>query len=229
MRTLTPEVRLEPCRQVSKLRKLSWTQHAIAEHAGLSHQGVINILRRHEGDGAKGLVDKTRRRARGEQRALSPVQETDIRKLICSKTPDQLTMAFALWKQPRVALIVTLQEYVEFVKAEGVAARLSEPYLLFPGRDGGLVAGADERWHRDLVGHVLEGAKLPKFSPYDLRHTFASILLSNGVPLLYVSKQLGHSKPTTTLKHCATWLPKDEQRFVNVLDTHLEKVGTKLT
>jgi len=44
---------------------------------------------------------------------------------------------------------------------------------------------------------------------------------------LYVSKQLGHAKPTTTLKFYATWLPKDKQRFVNVLDTPFEKLGTK--
>jgi len=31
---------------------------------------------------------------------------------------------------------------------------------------------------------------------------------------------------TTTLDHCAKWLPSGEQRFVNVLDTQLEKVGT---
>ena len=47
------------------------------------------------------------------------------------------------------------------------------------------------------------------------------------MPLLYVSKQLGHAKPTTTLDHYAKWLPSGEQRFVNVLDTPLEKVGTK--
>lgn len=53
--------------------------------------------------------------------------------------------------------------------------------------------------------------------------------LSYNVPLLYVSKQLGHAKPTTTLDHYAKWLPSGEQRFVNVLDTRFEKVGTKLT
>ena len=47
------------------------------------------------------------------------------------------------------------------------------------------------------------------------------------MPLLYVPKQLGHAKPTTTLDHYAKWLPSGEQRFVNVRDTPLEKVGTK--
>jgi hypothetical protein len=77
-----------------------------------------------------------------------------------------------------------------------------------------------------LFKQVLQAALLPAFVPYDLRHTFASLLLSNNVPLLYVSKQLGHAKPTTTLDHYAKWLPSGEQRFVNVLDTPAEKVGT---
>ena len=35
-----------------------------------------------------------------------------------------------------------------------------------------------------------------------------------------------HAKPTMTLDHYAKWLPSGEQRFVDVLDTRLEKVGT---
>ena len=124
-------------------------------------------------------------------------------------------------------LAALLTHYADFVKAEVVAGSRSEPYWLFPGRHGGIVSEADERWHRDLFKHVIAAAQLPHFSPYDLRHTFASLLLSSNVPLLYVSKQLGHSKPSMTLDHYAKWLPKEEQRFVNVLDTHYEKVGTK--
>jgi|GEM_PF-1138899 len=124
-------------------------------------------------------------------------------------------------------LTVHLADYVDFVKAEALPYNVPEPNWLFPGRDGGLVTEADERWHRDLFKHVLAAAKLPAFVPYDLRHTFASLLLSRNVPLLYVSKQLGHAKPTTTLDHYAKWLPSGEQRFVNVLDTQVEKVGTK--
>jgi hypothetical protein len=77
--------------------------------------------------------------------------------------------------------------------------------------------------------------------PYDLRHTFASILLSKNAPILYVSKQLGHSKADTTLRYYAKWLPSGHERFVNMLDqakkTRFRKkfwqlaptVGTKLT
>jgi integrase len=80
-------------------------------------------------------------------------------------------------------LVSRLAEYVEFVKAEAVAANQPEPYWLFPSREGGLVTEADERWHRDLFKQVLSVAQLPGFVPYDLRHTYASLLLSQNVPL----------------------------------------------
>ena len=47
-----------------------------------------------------------------------------------------------------------------------------------------------------VSGHVL----------YDLRHTFASRHLELGSPLTYVSAQLGHAKPTMTLKYYSHWL-----------------------
>ncbi|ULA61771.1 MAG: hypothetical protein LZF60_370021 [Nitrospira sp.] len=33
------------------------------------------------------------------------------------------------------------------------------------------------------------------------RHTSVSLLLSGGVPFVYVAQPLGHAKPTTALKH----------------------------
>ena len=46
--------------------------------------------------------------------------------------------------------------------------------------------------------------------PKDLRDTFASVLLSGGVPVAYVSKQLGHASIATTLKHYAKWCDGDD-------------------
>ena len=76
---------------------------------------------------------------------------------------------------------------------------------------------------RKVFSRILRKAELPHFKPYDLRHTYASLLLSEGVPLVYVSRQLGHAKPTTTLKHYAKWMPSGDRRYVDVLDRGFEQ------
>ncbi len=44
----------------------------------------------------------------------------------------------------------------------------------------------------------------------DLRDTFASVLISNGIQLKYVSKQLGHGSIAITEKSYAKWCFGDE-------------------
>lgn len=46
---------------------------------------------------------------------------------------------------------------------------------------------------------VIKLAGVPKVRFHDLRHTAASLMLNNGIPVIVVSKILGHSKPSITL------------------------------
>lgn len=46
---------------------------------------------------------------------------------------------------------------------------------------------------------ILKGAGLPDVRFHSLRHTHATQLLANGVPIMEVSKRLGHAQPSTTL------------------------------
>jgi len=59
---------------------------------------------------------------------------------------------------------------------------------------------------------VLRKAGLRDIRYHDLRHTYASQLLAQGVPVTYVSQQLGHSNPQITLSVYAHWIPNDSQR-----------------
>jgi hypothetical protein len=108
-----------------------------------------------------------------------------------------------------------LKPYLTWLNAEAVGNGKEQAEWLFPDDTGGVL---NERHLRKVFARILRKAELPHFKPYDLRHTYASLLLSEGVPLVYVSQQLGHSKPTTTLKHYAKWMPSGNRRYVDVLD-----------
>ncbi len=69
---------------------------------------------------------------------------------------------------------------------------------------------------RKVFQRVLQAAGLPSFRLDDLRHTFASLLLSFRAPLLDVSQQLGHDEPT--LRHYAHWISREGQSFVSLLE-----------
>jgi len=59
---------------------------------------------------------------------------------------------------------------------------------------------------------ILKRAGLAKISYKDLRDTFASQLITCGVPLGYVSRQLGHADLSVTAQHYAKWAGGDDYR-----------------
>lgn len=53
---------------------------------------------------------------------------------------------------------------------------------------------------------------------HDLRHTYATILLSHGVPIKYVQEQLGHSSAKMTLDVYASYLPSVKFEALKILN-----------
>lgn len=72
--------------------------------------------------------------------------------------------------------------------------------LVFPGHDEGLWDADDWRnWRRRVFSPAAKAAGLAKDTrPYDLRHSFVSLLLAEGRSPIDVARQAGHS-PTMTL------------------------------
>jgi len=64
-----------------------------------------------------------------------------------------------------------------------------------------------------------DGTTRPR-SPKDLRDTFASQLLTAGVQLGYVSRQLGHSDVSVTARHYARWAGGDGYRSPLTVGEH---------
>jgi integrase len=92
--------------------------------------------------------------------------------------------------------------------------------LIFPNRDGKPLDGDDFR-HR-VFYQIFEKANLPKFRFHDIRHTFASLLLSQGEPVHYVKEQLGHASITTTVDVYGHIIPGSNRNAVNKLDDKAE-------
>jgi hypothetical protein len=44
-------------------------------------------------------------------------------------------------------------------------------------------------------------------------------MLAEGAPITFVSHQLGHSTPATTLRYYAHWIPGDGAQWTDLLDT----------
>ena len=83
---------------------------------------------------------------------------------------------------------------------------------LFRSRQGRL----SRRRLRELLDECCRRASLPKISPHQLRHAACARWLRAGVPLLLVSKALGHARPSTTLDHYASVISRDLEQGLSV-------------
>jgi integrase len=105
----------------------------------------------------------------------------------------------------RVAISSSFAQRLGDWYAEAVVAGGATPDgHVWPGRGGGpmhdrSLARALERALR-RAGLVADGdgRSVPLVTPHGLRHTCASIMLARGVPLIVVSRQLGHANPNIT-------------------------------
>ncbi|MEY4527140.1 MAG: hypothetical protein RL768_859 [Nitrospirota bacterium] len=72
---------------------------------------------------------------------------------------------------------------------------------------------------RRTMRRILQRAKLPQhFTPHCLRHTYASILVSEGVSVAYVQEQLGHASIDLTVSTYGRWLKKRAPGVLDRLD-----------
>jgi len=61
-------------------------------------------------------------------------------------------------------------------------------------------------------------AGLPEIRFHDLRHTAASLMLNHSIPILVVSKRLGHAKPSITLGVYRHLIPSMQEQAAEVMD-----------
>jgi integrase len=94
--------------------------------------------------------------------------------------------------------ILMLREHYQRQHEERQAAgvRWQEHGLIFPNNIGGPM---DPRNLLRDFRKILKAAGLPILRFHNLRHTEASLMLNTGIPVIIVSRRLGHSRPSVTL------------------------------
>ncbi|PYN82411.1 MAG: hypothetical protein DMD96_06140 [Candidatus Rokuibacteriota bacterium] len=112
-------------------------------------------------------------------------------------------------------LTATLKRHLTWLRAEALRQGTGEPEWLFPKADGTLM---NKDCAAGVFRRLLKRTGLPHYRVHDLRHTYASLLLAESAPITYVSAQLQHSSPATTMRFYARWIPSHEKRWVDALD-----------
>lgn len=102
--------------------------------------------------------------------------------------------------------------------AEHRKAMLAEGHIdshVFCDTAGGWLRKSNFR--RNAHNPILKAAGVPRVRFHDLRHTAASLLLAEGVPVTFVSQLLGHSNPHITLTTYAHAMPGQESAAADAM------------
>jgi integrase len=115
-------------------------------------------------------------------------------------------------------LTETLRRLQADQKADKLRRGLQDmPLWVFPSLAG---TPLDHANVEKAFKRVLKAAELPlHFTPRCLRHTFASLLLQQGVSPAYVQRQLGHASIQLTVDTYGKWLPMGNKAAVDALDS----------
>ena len=148
-------------------------------------------------------------------------RELHVRRAITGDRQEKLTKT----ESPRTVdlsarLVAVLSRRQEELEKEALLAGRDPSPWLFPSRvNRPLSPNVLGRLFRE----VRQASGLPHFTLYDLRHTYATHLLSEGADLLYVAHQLGHAKPTTTLQYYAHFMPRGDKKHLDRMMARRER------
>lgn len=136
------------------------------------------------------------------------------------KLPKQCFDVLANWKKEEKVMALSLGSYWK-----GYRGKDFEKNPIFITEDG-------ERMNLDTPTHKFkeivkmyndqcerEEDKLPIIRLHDLRHTSATLLLSENVDIETVSHRLGHSKASVTLDVYGHWMKETDEKASNTLES----------
>ncbi|MDO7486490.1 tyrosine-type recombinase/integrase [Peribacillus frigoritolerans] len=74
-----------------------------------------------------------------------------------------------------------------------------------------------------VMKRISKAANVTSIRFHDIRHTHASVLISEGVDIVKVAARLGHSDPTITLKNYAHMIPNQDDEVADIFHNALHK------
>ncbi len=164
-------------------------------------QGEMNGLRWSDVDFEKGVLHIRRNRlsAKGMIYEKDPKTKTSKRDI----------------PMPEMLMEDLHRYYDWFIEADGnFPNKLDEYYLSVNVYRTPIYPQTLSHWVREF--EINNGFK--KVSCHGLRHTYCSLLLSQNVPIQTVSKYMGHSDSTVTLKVYSHFIPDTQDRALNALN-----------
>lgn len=88
--------------------------------------------------------------------------------------------------------------HTDLAEWRGACGSPPESARVFPDAAGQLwTANAFEKWRQRRFVKLITAVGIGRARPYDLRHSFASLLLHEGRDIIYVARQLGHGAEMT--------------------------------
>jgi len=109
----------------------------------------------------------------------------------------------------------SLSEHKKLQDIQNQSFDWQENGMTFPSIAG---TPTDQRNLHKFFTRLLEKAELPDMRFHDLRHTAATLMLMNGIPLVVISRRLGHSKPSVTLDVYGHYLPGMQEEAASLMD-----------
>ncbi len=166
--------------------------------------------------------------------AYSGLRPGELRELLWRHVRER-TLLIDAAKTGRRRTVRQLFPLAEDLALWRVAVRISDDELpVFPDERGGVwTANGFEKWRQRRFNALLQAAGVASGRPYDLRHSFASLLLHEGRDVIYVARQLGHGADLTlrTYGHVIEELEDSpqlpaEEAIERARRTHVNPPGT---
>ena len=161
-------------------------------------------------------------KVKGEQKIKEPKTKSGIRTIKLSATSFDLLREWYIKQKEYSLQLGTLWK--------GERGKKFDENYIFIQLENGLIINVDTPTHKfkeiiELYNKTCEKEeeKLPNIRLHDLRHTNATLLISNGVDINTVSHRLGHSNTSVTLDVYSHWLVDKDEIASEIMEEVLKR------